>query len=70
MMDTNPCMLTKIFILGQTILPLMHCFGKGLGPDGIDVLIRIGMLSYFMCHCFISEKNGVNIIKFDFQVGY
>ncbi|XP_038721856.1 protein GFS12 isoform X2 [Tripterygium wilfordii] len=28
----------------QTILPLIHCFGKGLCPDGIDVLIRIGGL--------------------------
>nr|KYP74978.1 putative inactive serine/threonine-protein kinase lvsG [Cajanus cajan] len=26
----------------QTILPLVHCFGKGLCADGIDVLIRIG----------------------------
>ncbi|KAE8731018.1 S-adenosylmethionine synthase family protein [Hibiscus syriacus] len=23
----------------QTILPLIHCFGKGLCPDGIDVLV-------------------------------
>ncbi|KAK4800385.1 hypothetical protein SAY86_020872 [Trapa natans] len=28
----------------QTILPLIHCFGKGLCPDGIDALIRIGGL--------------------------
>ncbi|XAR49747.1 hypothetical protein NMG60_11033036 [Bertholletia excelsa] len=28
----------------QTILPLIHCFGKGLCSDGIDVLIRIGSL--------------------------
>ncbi|KAK8573029.1 hypothetical protein V6N12_029068 [Hibiscus sabdariffa] len=28
----------------QTILPLIHCFGKGLCPDGIDVLVRIGGL--------------------------
>ncbi|XP_031384757.1 protein GFS12 isoform X2 [Punica granatum] len=28
----------------QTILPLIQCFGKGLSPDGIDVLIRIGGL--------------------------
>ncbi|CAL5209622.1 unnamed protein product [Lathyrus oleraceus] len=26
----------------QTILPLVHCFGKGLCVDGIDVLVRIG----------------------------
>ncbi|TKY51206.1 inactive serine/threonine-protein kinase lvsG [Spatholobus suberectus] len=26
----------------QTILPLVHCFGKGLRADGIDVLVRIG----------------------------
>ncbi|KHN02757.1 Putative inactive serine/threonine-protein kinase lvsG [Glycine soja] len=26
----------------QTILPLVHCFGKGLCSDGIDVLVRIG----------------------------
>ncbi|XP_027364053.1 protein GFS12 [Abrus precatorius] len=26
----------------QTILPLVHCFGKGLCADGIDVLVRIG----------------------------
>ncbi|RVX21963.1 Protein GFS12 [Vitis vinifera] len=28
----------------QTILPLIHCFGKGLCTDGIDVLVRIGGL--------------------------
>ncbi|KAL5564623.1 hypothetical protein UlMin_027787 [Ulmus minor] len=28
----------------QTILPLIHCFGKGLCTDGIDVLVRIGSL--------------------------
>ncbi|KAM7279370.1 hypothetical protein ACFE04_006504 [Oxalis oulophora] len=28
----------------QTIFPLIHCFGKGLCSDGIDVLIRIGNL--------------------------
>ncbi|XP_030949259.1 protein GFS12-like [Quercus lobata] len=28
----------------QTILPLIHCFGKGLCADGIDVLVRIGGL--------------------------
>ncbi|XP_022760770.1 LOW QUALITY PROTEIN: protein GFS12-like [Durio zibethinus] len=28
----------------QTILPLIQCFGKGLCPDGIDVLVRIGGL--------------------------
>ncbi|XP_065863926.1 protein GFS12 [Euphorbia lathyris] len=28
----------------QTILPLIHCFGKGLCPDGIDALVRIGGL--------------------------
>nr|XP_016503877.1 PREDICTED: protein GFS12-like isoform X2 [Nicotiana tabacum] len=28
----------------QTILPLLHCFGKGLSDDGIDVLVRIGGL--------------------------
>ncbi|KAH0704978.1 hypothetical protein KY290_012023 [Solanum tuberosum] len=28
----------------QTILPLLHCFGKGLSDDGIDVLVRIGSL--------------------------
>ncbi|XP_057424012.1 protein GFS12 isoform X2 [Lotus japonicus] len=26
----------------QTILPLVHCFGKGLCSDGLDVLVRIG----------------------------
>uniref|UniRef100_A0A2P2K6P1 Putative inactive serine/threonine-protein kinase lvsG isoform X1 n=1 Tax=Rhizophora mucronata TaxID=61149 RepID=A0A2P2K6P1_RHIMU len=30
--------------INQTILPLIHCFGKGLYPDGIDVLVRIGSL--------------------------
>ncbi|XP_050216063.1 protein GFS12 isoform X2 [Mercurialis annua] len=30
--------------VNQTILPLIHCFGKGLCPDGIDVLVRIGGL--------------------------
>ncbi|KAJ7955312.1 protein GFS12 isoform X1 [Quillaja saponaria] len=28
----------------QTILPLVHCFGKGLCDDGIEVLVRIGGL--------------------------
>lgn len=28
----------------QTILPLIHCFGKGLCSDGVDVLVRIGGL--------------------------
>ncbi|CBI25946.3 unnamed protein product, partial [Vitis vinifera] len=28
----------------QTVLPLIHCFGKGLCTDGIDVLVRIGGL--------------------------
>ena len=28
----------------QTILPLIHCFAKGLCADGIDVLVRIGFL--------------------------
>lgn len=28
----------------QTILPLIHCFGKGLCSDGIDVIVRIGGL--------------------------
>jgi len=35
----------------QTILPLIHCFGKGLGADGIDTLVRIGnhlMLSRYV----------------------
>ena len=31
-------------LLNQTILPLIHCFGKGLCADGIDVLVRIGIL--------------------------
>lgn len=30
--------------INQTILPIIHCFGKGLCPDGIDVLVRIGGL--------------------------
>ncbi|KAL5671813.1 hypothetical protein ACJX0J_016119, partial [Zea mays] len=28
----------------QTILPLIHCFGKGLCADGINTLVRIGGL--------------------------
>ncbi|KAM7463204.1 hypothetical protein LguiA_031325 [Lonicera macranthoides] len=28
----------------QTIFPLIHCFGKGLCNDGIDVVVRIGGL--------------------------
>ncbi|PSR97851.1 hypothetical protein CEY00_Acc24500 [Actinidia chinensis var. chinensis] len=28
----------------QTILPLIHCFGKGLCSDGIEVLVRLGGL--------------------------
>lgn len=28
----------------QTVLPLIHCFGKGLCADGIDTLVRIGGL--------------------------
>lgn len=30
--------------VNQTILPLIYCFGKGLCPDGIDVLVRLGAL--------------------------
>ncbi|KAF9674335.1 hypothetical protein SADUNF_Sadunf10G0116600 [Salix dunnii] len=30
--------------VNQTILPLIYCFGKGLCPDGIDVLVRFGGL--------------------------
>lgn len=28
----------------QTVLPLIHCFGKGLCADGIETLVRIGGL--------------------------
>ncbi|XP_020695748.2 protein GFS12 isoform X1 [Dendrobium catenatum] len=28
----------------QTLLPVIHCFGKGLSADGIDALVRIGGL--------------------------
>jgi WD repeat-containing protein 81 len=28
----------------QTVLPIIQCFGKGLCPDGIDTLVRIGGL--------------------------
>ncbi|KAL6850326.1 hypothetical protein ACP4OV_020953 [Aristida adscensionis] len=28
----------------QTVLPLVHCFGKGLSSDGIETLVRIGGL--------------------------
>ena len=31
-------------LLNQTIFPLIHCFEKGLCADGIDVLVRIGIL--------------------------
>ena len=27
----------------QTVLPLIHCFGKGLCADGIETLVRIGI---------------------------
>lgn len=27
----------------QTLLPVIHCFGKGLSADGIDALVRIGI---------------------------
>ncbi|XP_040378443.1 protein GFS12 isoform X2 [Oryza brachyantha] len=30
--------------VNQTVLPLIQCFGKGLCPDGIDTLVRIGGL--------------------------
>ncbi|XP_058076652.1 protein GFS12 isoform X3 [Magnolia sinica] len=30
--------------VNQTILPLIHCFGKGICTDGIDALVRIGGL--------------------------
>ncbi|GAY35570.1 hypothetical protein CUMW_017090 [Citrus unshiu] len=29
----------------QTILPLIQCFGRGICPDGIDVVVRIGISS-------------------------
>lgn len=31
-------------VVQQTILPLIHCFGKALCADGIDALIRIGVV--------------------------
>lgn len=31
-------------LLFQTILPLINCFGKGICTDGIDALVRIGIL--------------------------
>lgn len=31
----------------QTILPLVQCFGRGICPDGIDVLVRIGIVGSF-----------------------
>ncbi|GLT60243.1 hypothetical protein SLA2020_330160 [Shorea laevis] len=39
--------------VNQTILPLIHCFGKGLCPDGIDVLVRIGGL---LGECFVVRQ--------------
>ncbi|OEL12775.1 Protein GFS12 [Dichanthelium oligosanthes] len=36
--------LGKQTYIEKTILPLIHCFGKGLCADGIDTLVRIGGL--------------------------
>ncbi|KAK9287648.1 hypothetical protein L1049_016085 [Liquidambar formosana] len=46
----------------QTILPLLHCFGKGLCTDGIDVLVRIGGLlgeNFIVRHILPLLKNVV-----------
>nr|CAB3473044.1 unnamed protein product [Digitaria exilis] len=40
----NPCIINQFIHFLQTILPLIHCFGKGLCADGIDTLVRIGGL--------------------------
>ncbi|WOL15766.1 protein GFS12 isoform X2 [Canna indica] len=37
----------------QTVLPLIHSFGKGISSDGIDALVRIGSL---MGEAFISTQ--------------
>jgi len=34
--------LANLIIMSQTILPIIHSFGKGLCADGIDALARIG----------------------------
>uniref|UniRef100_A0A0D9V0C3 BEACH domain-containing protein n=1 Tax=Leersia perrieri TaxID=77586 RepID=A0A0D9V0C3_9ORYZ len=36
--------LGKQTYVEKTVLPLIQCFGKGLCPDGIDTLVRIGGL--------------------------
>lgn len=37
-----PCITNWDLHFLQTILPIVHCFGKGVCPDGIDTLVRIG----------------------------
>lgn len=37
----------NLIIIIQTILPIIHSFGKGLCADGIDALIRIGSTTLF-----------------------
>ncbi|KAF9619916.1 hypothetical protein IFM89_010227, partial [Coptis chinensis] len=46
----------------QTLLPLIHSFGKGLCADGIDVLVRIGSLmgdSFIVKHILPFLRNVV-----------
>lgn len=57
LMCNNYC-FTYLLFVNQTILPLVHCFGKGLCSDGIDVLVRIGILSlltFIFFHLSITE---------------
>lgn len=38
--------LAEVYFLMQTIVPLIHCLGRGLCSDGIDALVRIGKFKY------------------------
>ncbi|KAK6265211.1 hypothetical protein QUC31_016048 [Theobroma cacao] len=53
----------------QTILPLIHCFGKGLCPDGIDVLVRIGSYNSLISVLEMACLAYTSLSFFDFSGG-
>lgn len=57
----------------QTILPLIQCFGRGICPDGIDVLVRIGIFGSMGCGtdvlCGNSCSSSKLLLCFDFVGG-
>lgn len=49
----HACIINQCICFLQTILPLIHCFGKGLCADGIDTLVRIG--NHLTLSCYVKN---------------